>query len=160
MRRFLSLAALCLTLVAAHAGVVRPAPEFTVLAAGDKARSLKSFRGQPVVLVISDSAKSGSLKKQLKYLQEIYQEFASKNVVIVVALPESADSIPSNVPVALANNGSGVAAAYNVTKGFQIAIIGRDGNLDYQTDKVLPPERVRDVIQNSFEVQTSARKGL
>ena len=111
-----------------------------------------------MVLVISDSSKNGSLKKQLKYLQEIYQEFASKQVVVVVALPDSADTIPSNVPVALANNGAGVASAYGVSKGFHIAIIGRDGNLDYQTDKVLPPERVRDVIQNSYEVQTSARK--
>ena len=44
-------------------------------------------------------------------------------------------------------------------KGFQIAIIGRDGNLDYQSGKVQAAERVRDIVQNSYAVQESARKG-
>jgi len=34
-------------------------------------------------------------------------------------------------------------------------IIGKDGNVDYQTKKVLPASRVRDVIQNSFAVQSN-----
>ena len=38
---------------------------------------------------------------------------------------------------------------------FNIVIIGKDGNVDYQTSKVLPPERVRDVIQNSYAVQAN-----
>lgn len=143
---------------AVHAAPVRVAPEFTYLGVGDKARPLKTLRGQSVILLISDSPKRSAFKKQLRYLEEIYQQFASKGVVIVAALASMDRPMPSNMPVALATNGSDVAAAYNATDGFQIAIIGRDGNLDYQTSKVLPPERVRDVIQNSFEVQTSARK--
>ncbi len=143
----------------ADAAVVNRAPDFSILSAGEKSRSLRSFKGQPVVLVIADSAKSKDLKKQLKLLEEIYQQLASKGVLIVAAIATDDGPIPSNVPVAVARDGAGVAAAYGVQKGFQIAIIGRDGNLDYQTGKVQAAERVRDVIQNSFEVQTSARKG-
>ncbi len=142
----------------AGAGTVRLAPEFTFLGAGDRARSLKSLRGQSVVLVIGDSAKNGAFRKQLRYLEEIYQQFASRGVVIIAAVQGPDDRIASNIPVARATNGAAVSSAYGVEKGFQIAIIGSDGNLDYQTGKVLPPERVRDVIQNSFAVQASERK--
>ena len=143
----------------AEAAVVHLAPDFTFIGAGEKARALRSLRGQPVVLVIADSPKSGALKKQLKNLEEIYQQLASKGVVLIAAIGTGDGPIPSNIPVAVANNGAAVATSYGVNKGFQIAIIGRDGNLDYQTDRVLAAERVRDVIQNSFDVQTSARKG-
>jgi hypothetical protein len=143
---------------ASHAAPVRLAPDFAFLAAGDKARSLRSLRGQSVVLIISDSPRRGTPRKQLKYLEEIYEQFASKGVVFVAAVPEGEERLPSNIPVARATNPGALSAAYGVEKGFQIAIIGKDGNLDYQTGKVLPPERVRDVIQNSFAVQESARK--
>jgi hypothetical protein len=143
----------------ADAAVANPAPEFSILSAGEKSRTLRSFRGQPVVLVIADSSKNGALKKQLKNLEEIYQQLASKGVLIVAAVTKDEGPLPSNVPVAVARDGAAVAAAYGVQKGFQIAIIGRDGNLDYQTGKVQAPERVRDVVQNSYEVQASARKG-
>jgi len=148
-----------LFVASSDAAVINQAPEFSIVSAGDKARGLRSFRGQPVVLVIADSTKSSALKKQLKLLQQIYQQLASKGVVIVAAVAKDDGPIPSNVPVAIAKDGAGVAAAYGVQKGFQIAIIGRDGNLDYQTGKVQAAERVRDVIQNSFDVQASARKG-
>ncbi|MGB8168370.1 MAG: hypothetical protein WCF18_12805 [Chthoniobacteraceae bacterium] len=158
MRNQLLALSLLFTL-ATHAAVIHLAPEFSFVGAGDKNRSLRSLRGQPVVLVIADSPKSGALKKQLKNLEEIYQQLASKGVVLVAAVTSGDDPIPSNIPVAVASNPAAVAASYGVQKGFQIAIIGRDGNLDYQTDHVLAPERVRDVIQNSFDVQDSARKG-
>jgi hypothetical protein len=38
---------------------------------------------------------------------------------------------------------------------FNIIIIGKDGNVDYQTSKVIGGERVRDVIQNSYAVQAN-----
>lgn len=141
-----------------QAAAIHLAPEFTFIGAGEKARSLRSLRGQPVVVIIADTARSGALKKQLKNLESVYQELASKGAVFVAAIVKGDDPIPSNIPVAIASNGAAVAGSYGVAKGFQIAIIGRDGNLDYQTNKVLPPERVRDVIQNSYEVQVSARK--
>jgi hypothetical protein len=157
MLRFFLLLFLILP-AALHAAPVRLAPEFTFLGAGDKTRTLKSLRGQSVVLLISDSPRRGAFKKQLKYIEEIYQQFASKGVVIVAAVPDLEKPVPSNIPVARATNAAAVTGAYGVEKGFQIAIIGSDGNLDYQTGKVLPPERVRDVIQNSFAVQASERK--
>ncbi|HEX8297297.1 MAG TPA: hypothetical protein VF593_13420 [Chthoniobacteraceae bacterium] len=159
MRLILSTFLLLLTLAVSQAAPINLAPEFSVLGAGNQRRSLKSLRGQSVVLIISDSAKRRSFRKQLRNLEEIYQQFASKQVIFVAAVPETDATIPSNIPVAIAVDGSAVAAAYGMEKGFRIAIIGRDGNLDYQTGKVLPPERVRDVIQNSFAVQVSARKG-
>ena len=139
------------------AAVVRSAPDFSFPGVG-KARSLRSLRGQAVVLLVTRSPKEGDFKKQLKYLREIYQQFASKQVVFVAALREGEGPVQSNIPFAVANNGAGVAAAYGVEDDFAIVIIGRDGNIDYQTTKVLPPERVRDVIQNSFTVQVSGRK--
>ena len=153
---FALLAILCVAPL--RADVVRAAPDFTFPAVG-AARSLRSLRGQSVVLLVTRSPREGDFKKQLKYLREIYQQFASKQVVFVAALREGEGPIQSNIPFAVANNGPAVAAAYGVEDDFSIVIIGRDGNIDYQTTKVLPPERVRDVIQNSFVVQDGSRKG-
>ena len=156
--RHLLLAVLLLVAVNLQAAPARLAPEFTFLGAGDKARALRSLRGQSVILLISDSPKRRAFRKQLEYLEEIYQQFASKGVIVVAAVPDTETPVPSNIPVTRAINGAAIAGTYGATEGFQIAIIGRDGNLDYQTRKVLPPERVRDVIQNSFAVQQGARK--
>jgi peroxiredoxin len=144
--------ALFLIAAATHAAVVQPAPDFTFPGIGHM-NSLKKLRGQPVVLVIAKSPKAGSFKAQAKYLQEVYQQFASKQVVFVAAFTEQPGLIKSNIPFTVADNGAAVAAAYGVTEKFTIVILGKDGNIDYQTSKVLPPERVRDVIQNSYEVQ-------
>ena len=54
-----------------------------------------------------------------------------------------------------ANDGAAVASAYGVQGKFNIAIIGKDGNVDYQTRKILPASRVNDVIQNSYAVQSN-----
>ena len=137
--------------------MVRPAPDFTWVGVG-KTRSLRSLRGQPVVLVITDSPRSGEFKKQLKWLKEIYQQFASRGVVFIAALPEEEDTVKSDIPFVIANNGPSVAAAYGVEKGFALVVIGKDGNIDYQTDEPRTGQRVRDVIQNSFVVQSSGRK--
>ncbi len=154
MRRSLSLFLFLFLFLGANAAVVRPAPDFTFPGIG-KTKSLKSLRGQPVVLVIAKSPKTGDFKAQAKYLKEIYQQFASKQVVFVAAFTEETGVIKSDIPFAVADNGPSVAGAYEVADQFNIVIIGKDGNIDYQTKKVLPPERVRDVIQNSFEVQAN-----
>jgi peroxiredoxin len=153
----LSLVAGIATASAAPSGVVRLAPDFSFPGVGNKAKSLKSLRGQPVVLIIAQSPKNGDFKKEVKFLREIYQQFASKQVVFVAAFTGEADGLKSDIPFAVANNGAAVASAYGLTDKdkFNIVIIGKDGNLDYQTNKVLPPERVRDVIQNSYAVQAN-----
>ncbi len=137
---------------AASGAVVRLAPDFALPVAG-KGRSLKSLRGQPVVLIIARSPKASDFKKQDKYLNELYHQFAAKQVVFVVAFTEAKDPLKSNVPFVVADNGPAVAGAYGVTDKFNIVIIGKDGNIDYQTKNVLIPERVMDVVQNSYEVQ-------
>jgi peroxiredoxin len=161
MRRLFSFLSLLVCLLATDAGavVVRTAPDFTFPGVGNKSRNLRSLRGQAVVIVVADSQRQRAFKKQLRYLREIYQQFASKQVVFIAALRDgNAAAIRSDIPFALANNGAAVAAAYGVEDDFQLIIIGRDGNIDYQTDRVATGERVRDVIQNSFAVQAEARK--
>ena len=158
--------ALCLAMVGAayaepapvSSAVVHPAPDFSIPGIGGKPCTLRSLRGQSVVLLIAKSAKSGALKKQVKYLQELFEQFASKETIFAVALREGDALIRTNIPIAIVNDGAAIADAYGVKKDFGIAIIGRDGNIDYQTDKVVPPERVRDVVQNSFPVQASLRR--
>ncbi len=139
--------------------IVKPAPEFSFLSAGNQSKSLRSLRGQPVVLLIADSPRSGAFRKQLKYLREIYAQFASRNVVFAAAFKNgNSEPVESDVPFAMLNNGPAVASAYGVNEDFCIAIIGKDGNIDYQTPKVLTAQRIRDVIQNSFAVQAEARR--
>ena len=137
--------------------VVAPAPDFTFAAPG-KARSLRGLRGQAVAIVFARDAGTGAFKKQLKELAPLYQELASKRVIFIAALAQGDGPVKSNIPFVIANDGAGVAGRYGVTENFAIAIIGPDGNIDYQTTKVLPGGRVRDVIQNSFVVQDTARK--
>lgn len=160
---FLLLAVLSTCALAAPVAtvVIRQAPEFTYLAAGNRTQSLKSLRGQPVVLVIAKSPDTRAFRKQLRYLREIYSQFASRNVVFAAAFQDgSAEPVQSDVPFAIVNNGPSVASSYGVTDEFSIAIIGKDGNIDYQTGKVLTPQRIRDVIQNSFAVQAEARREI
>jgi hypothetical protein len=158
MKIVFSIVLLLALLAGSFAAVVRTAPGFTFLGAGNKTRTLKSLRGQAVVLVIATSARERAFRRQVRYLEEIYQQFASKQVVFAAALRENDRPIESDMPFVLANNGAAIAAAYGVEDDFQLVIIGRDGNIDYQTDKVATGERVRDVIQNSFIVQAEARK--
>lgn len=159
MRSLLFAAILLLALVASHAAVVRLAPEFGFPGPGNKTLALRSLRGQAVVLLIAKTPNNSAFKKQLRYLQETYEQFAGKQVVFIAAFAEGEGPVKSNIPFAVAPNGPAIANAYGTTGDFTLVIIGKDGNVDYQTPKVCPPERVRDVIQNSFAVQESARKG-
>ena len=121
-----------------------------------KRSPLKSLRGQPVVLVIAKSPKLGDFKAQVKVLKVIYQQFANKQVIFIAAFTGETGPVKSDIPFVIASNGPGVASAYGVPDKdkFAIAIIGKDGNLDLQTRKVIGAERVRDVIQNSYAVQS------
>lgn len=142
-----------------QAAVVRPAPDLTFPGPSDRAKSLKSLRGQPVVLLIADSPNTRAYRKQLKELREIYSQFASRQVVFIAAFKDgSTEPVKSNVPFAIANNGAAVAGAYGVQDDFSLVVIGKDGNVDYQTEKPAAAQRIRDVIQNSFAVQEAARK--
>ncbi len=159
MTKVLSSLVLLVALTFSNAAVVRLAPDFSWPAAGNKNRSLRSLRGQSVVLLIADSPKSGKFRKQIKWLEQIYTSFAAKGVVFIAAFEQGEGPVRSNIPFVVANNGAAVAKAYGLKDGFSLVVIGRDGNVDYQTDRVRTGERVRDVIQNSYAVQAPARKG-
>jgi hypothetical protein len=136
--------------------VVRLAPDFAIQSA--TVRSARGLRGQAIVLIIADSPKTKAFRKQLKKLADGYSEFASRQTVFVAAFRNGTGPVESNVPFALAANGTAVAAAYGVKDDMNVVIIAPDGNVDYQTNKVLPAGRIRDVIQNSYSVQASRRK--
>lgn len=140
----------------APANVVRPAPDLGFEGVGKS--SLKAALGQPVVLVIANSADSSAFRKQLKRLKETYQEFAARDVIFVAALADPSGIIRSDIPFTLAKDGAAVAAAYGVEKGFAIVIVGKDGNMDLISSEVIPASRVRDVLINSYSIQAPARK--
>lgn len=145
---------------ATRSPVIHLAPDFSFPAAGNKARSLRSLRGQPVVLFIAASAETKLFRKQVALLRRGYSKFASRQAIFVAALGQGGGPIASNVPFVVANNGDGIAGSYGVSGKFAVAIIGKDGNLDYQTDKVLPPERILDVIGNGYPVQEESRREI
>jgi hypothetical protein len=139
--------------------VLRLAPDFSFPGPGNKTRTLRSLRGQPVVLVIARSPRDKLFRKQVDRLHEAYTQFAARQAVFVAAFSRDNEGvIKSDIPWAIANNGPAVSAAYGVEDDFNIVMIGKDGNVDYQTSKLLPPERVGDVLQNSYTVQAQARK--
>ena len=146
------------TLATSFTTVVRLAPDFSWQGAGSKLTTLKSLRGQPVVLIIAKSAKDHTFRKQTKRLKDIYQEFAARNVVFVAALQDSSGIIPSDVPIVVANGGEKIAADYGAQGSFSVVVIGIDGNVDMQTSKLVPASRIKDVIINSYPAQVEERK--
>lgn len=146
---------LCLA-AGAHAAVVRPAPNFGIDGAA-KATSLRSFHGQPVVIVFGRTARDRTFRKQLLRLQKEYSQFASEKVVFIAVIQNGPALAPSNIPFALAANPATVASDYDLTGPFGIAVIGKDGNVDLITPNLIPASRVRDAIFNSYENQVTAR---
>jgi len=155
-----TLTILILTLVVAGTGfaeVVRLAPDFSWDGVGSKRATLRSLKGQPVVLIVAKSAKEKIFRKQAARLKEIYQEFASRNVVFVAAFEEEGGVVPSDVPFVVASNGAKIAADYQIEGKFGVVIIGTDGNVDMQTSKLIPASRIRDVVINSYASQSAER---
>lgn len=142
----------------ADAEVVRLAPELTFPGPANKTQTLKSLRGQPVVLLIASSPDNKAFRKQLAYFRDGYQQFAARKTIFIAAFQkDSPQAVKSNIPFVIAGDGNAVAAAYQA-KEFSLVIIGVDGNIDYQTDKPRPAWRIHDVTQNSYEVQAGSRK--
>lgn len=139
--------------------IARLTPDFSFPGPGGRTQTLRSLRGQPVVLLVADSPRSGAFRKQLDYIEPLYSEFATRKAVFIAAFTSNSDGpVRSNVPFAIANNGPAVAAAYGVTDDYNTILIGPDGNVNYQTPKVLPGSRIRDVMQNSYPVQAQMRR--
>jgi peroxiredoxin len=144
--------------VSATANVVRWAPDFAWLKSGSNRASLKSLRGQPVVLVVAPTPRYGKFRKQVKELQKTYQLLGNDKAVMVAAFTQEPGVIRSNIPFVLAANPGAVAQSYGVAGDFAVFVIGRDGNLDEISDRVLPGQRVLDIINNSFVAQRDNRR--
>lgn len=158
-RVFAVLFVLALSAALAPADVVRPAPDFVWLKSGAKGASLKSLRGQPVILIVARSPGQRIFRAQVGQLQRLYQRIGNERAVIIAAFTQEPGVIRSNIPFALAADPGGVAASYGVAGDFAIFILGRDGNIDMATDRVLPAQRILDIINNSYVVQRNNRRG-
>ena len=159
MRRlFIAILLIAFSASAGLANVVRGAPEFTWLTSGGRGQSLKSLRGQPVVLVVAQSPVQRIFRAQVGQLQKVYQLLGNDKAVTVAAFTQQPGLIKSNIPFVLAANPAAIAAAYGVTGPFAIFIIGKDGNIDALSDRVMPGQRILDVINNSYVVQRDNRK--
>jgi hypothetical protein len=160
MRKIFLLAATALALapVASPAAVVRPAPNISWVDYTGKLKGLGAFKGQPVVVLIAPSPRDLAFRAQVGQLQKMYERYAAAKVVFVAAFTQEPGRIKSNIPFAIAGDGPRVAFDYQTGDKFGIAIVGRDGNLDYVTGKVLPAQRIFDVINNSFVPQELLRR--
>ena len=157
MRPIIALLLLAFAPAMASAEVVRPAPEVAWLKSGGTKSNLRALRGQPVVLVVAESPDQRIFRKQVKQLQRTYQLLGNRRAVMIAAFTQEPGVIRSNIPFVLAANPPAVAAAYGVQGRFAIFVIGKDGNIDEISDRVLSGQRVLDIINNSYVVQRDNR---
>lgn len=139
--------------------VVRPTPNVQWLDANGVRQNITAFRGQPVIVIIARSPRDWTFRSQVGQLQQLYQRFANNRLVCIAAFTEEPGLIRSNIPFAVASDGPRVAYDFQTTDSrFAIAFIGRDGNLDYVTDRVVPAQRALDILGNSFVTQSQLRR--
>ncbi len=161
MRNFLIIAlAACLGggLLSAGANVVRPAPDFQFETAGGRVSSLKSLRGQPVVLLVAPSYRSGAFRKQVEYLEEIYRKFAAREVIFVAAFTENTERAKTDIPFIYPLDPLGLVAQLGLEKKFATIVIGEDGNIDLITSKIKDERYIAAVISNGYPVQKRQRR--
>jgi hypothetical protein len=137
--------------------VVNAAPAFTGGADAGKNITLASLRGKPVILVIAPSPKDKNFRQQIKELRGCYERLAAQGMIAFAAFTVEGGRIPSNIPFVLVNDPTGTASAYDIQK-FAIAVIGRDGNLDCLSTKILPGYRILDLVMNNAEMQRLLRR--
>ena len=152
----------CLTVMllatGGNAEVVRASPEFRWVDATGATKSSKEFRGRPLVVVIAQSPRQWAFRSQVGQLQLMYERLAANKIVCVAAFSVQAGVVRSNIPFVTVPDGAQVAAAFDAGSGFAIAVIGKDGNLDYISDRVTPVQKIADVMDNSFVVQKALRR--
>lgn len=138
--------------------VPNAAPGFVGGTSQGRSVSLSSLKGKPVVLLIAPSARDSRFNSQFRELRGRYERLAAQGVVFFASLVADESVIRSNIPFLLVKDPSSVAAAYDVGRGFAIAVIGRDGNLDCLSTKPLPGQRVLDLVNNNASVQEKMRR--
>jgi hypothetical protein len=154
-------AALLLALLAVttlRAEVVRSAPDFLWIDSTGKAKPAKELRGRPLVVLIAESPRQWAFRSQVGQLQKIYQRFAADGLICIGAFSTGPGVIRSNIPFLTVPDGPATATAFDTAQGFSISIIGMDGNLDYVSNRVVPAQRIYDIIDNSFAKQKLLRR--
>ncbi len=143
---------------ALKADVVRPAPEFFWVDSTGARKSSKALLGRPVILLIADSPRQWAFRSQVGQLQTMYERIAADKAVCVAAFSQAPGVVRSNIPFVLAADGPQTAFNLQIQRGFGIAIIGKDGNLDYIGSRVIPAQRIYDILDNSYDVQRALRR--
>lgn len=138
--------------------VSNAAPAFVGGASAGRNITLSSLRGKPVVLMIAPSPRNPAFRSQMREIRGRYERLAAQGFIAFAAFTVQGGRIPSNIPFVEVNDPASTAAAYDVTKGFAIAVIGRDGNLDCLSTKPLPGQRILDLIMNNASVQEKLRR--
>ena len=154
-------AALLLALLAVttlRAEVVRPAPDFSWIDSAGKSKPAKELRGRPLIVLIAESPSQWAFRSQVGQLQKIYQRFAAEGLVCIAAFSREPGVIRSNIPFLTVPDGPTAAATFDTAQGFSISIIGMDGNIDYVSNRVVPAQRIHDIIDNSFAKQKLLRR--
>ena len=144
--------------IAKDALVANAAPAFTGGASAGRTITLASIRGKPVLLLVAPSPRDRAFRSQLAELKDRYERLAAQGLLCFAALTVEDGRIPSNIPFIMVNDPTATATAYDVQKGFAIAVIGRDGNLDCLSAKPLPGQRVLDLVMNNASVQEMLRR--
>ena len=144
--------------VASTPSVPRPAPEFLWSGVNGKVRRLRDLRGHPVVLIFAENPSQKQFIKQIKELNRRSKQLAARYTLFFVAFTKETGVITrTDIPFVILPDPGSVADAYRVGD-FGIAVISTDGNVDYATDRVVPGQKVLDVIINSYAAQVQARR--
>ncbi|MCX6971402.1 MAG: hypothetical protein NTV93_14785 [Verrucomicrobia bacterium] len=141
-----------------HADVVRPSPEYSWVDSIGARKSSKAFLGRPVVVLVANSPRDWAFRSQVGQLQKMYERLAAEKIVCVAAFSQAPGVVRSNIPFVTAADGPRLSYDLQTEKGFAIAVIGKDGNLDYLGNKVLPVQRIYDILDNSYVVQKALRR--
>lgn len=138
--------------------VVNAAPSFSGGASAGRNIQLSSLKGKPVILVIAPSPRNRAFRGQMSELKGRYERLAAQGLLCFAAFTTEGGRIRSNIPFIEVNDPTATAAAYDVSKGFAIAVIGRDGNLDCLSTRPLPGQRILDLVMNNASVQEQLRR--
>lgn len=141
-----------------QARVVDPVPDFTWVNAAGQAQSASQFRKQPVVIIVAPGPRSWVFRSQVGQLERVFQRLSATGAICVVAFTETTGRIYSDIPFALAQDGPRVAHLFGVQPPFGVIVLGKDGNIDANSSRVLKGQRILDIIGNSFVVQSDLRR--
>jgi hypothetical protein len=111
-----------------------------------------------VVLLIAPDPRDRSFRKQCLELRGRYERLAARGMICFAAFTGEGGVIPSNIPFLTVNDPLSAATAYDRPRGFSVAVIGVDGNLDCLSTRPLPGQRILDLINNNAAVQEQLRR--